>query len=107
MASRAVQLDSSLAETRTSHAAALKEIDGDYALADAEYRRALEIDPGYSTAYYWYWELLNATGRYEEALRLIERAYEVDPLSPTGVPAQGPARTRSSVRPRPPGPPPT
>jgi len=43
------------------------------------------MDPGYVVAYYWYVELLNRSGRYDDALRVITRAYEVDPLSPVGI----------------------
>lgn len=85
LAIRAVVLDSTLAETRTSLAAALFIVDGDREAAEAQYLRAIEIDPGYVVAYYWYAELLNRSGRYDDALRVITRAYEVDPLSPVGI----------------------
>ena len=82
MAVRGVELDSALAETRTSYAAVLWKFDRDLAAAEAEYRRAIEIDPGYAVAYDWYWELLNGAGRYDDAWRVIQQGYEVDPLSP-------------------------
>jgi superkiller protein 3 len=46
------------------------------------YRRALELNPNYATAYYWYGGLLGSyLGRYEEALALHRKAAELDPLS--------------------------
>ena len=46
------------------------------------YRRALELNPNYATAYYWYGYLLRESlGRYEEALALHRKAAELDPLS--------------------------
>jgi tetratricopeptide (TPR) repeat protein len=46
------------------------------------YRRALELNPNYATAYYWYGFLLRVyLGRYEEALALHRKAAELDPLS--------------------------
>ena len=50
--------------------------------AEAMYRRALELNPNYATAYYWYGFLLREyLGRYEEALALHRKAAELDPLS--------------------------
>jgi len=46
------------------------------------YRRALELNPNYAMAYYWYGFLLRIhLGRYEEALALQRKAAELDPLS--------------------------
>jgi tetratricopeptide (TPR) repeat protein len=46
------------------------------------YRRALELNPNYAMAYYWYgWLLQSHPGRYEEALALHRKAAELDPLS--------------------------
>jgi tetratricopeptide (TPR) repeat protein len=50
--------------------------------AETEFRRALQISPGYATAHNWYrWFLMNV-GRTEEALVEAKRALELDPLSP-------------------------
>ncbi|MGB5301863.1 MAG: tetratricopeptide repeat protein [Gemmatimonadota bacterium] len=82
-ASRAVQLDSTLAEARTSYAAVLGDIEGDHEKAARELERAIELNPNYAVAHMWYGEtLFMRLGRYEEGLRALRRAYELDPLSP-------------------------
>ncbi|MFW6198822.1 MAG: BTAD domain-containing putative transcriptional regulator, partial [Acidobacteriota bacterium] len=49
--------------------------------AEREFLRALELNPGHSTARTWYTLLLLGWGRTEEALRHARRAYEVDPFA--------------------------
>jgi TolB-like protein/tetratricopeptide (TPR) repeat protein len=51
--------------------------------AEALFRRALDLNPGYAMARVWYSHLLAASGRFEEAIAETERACECDPLSPT------------------------
>lgn len=49
--------------------------------AEREYKRAIEINPNYATAYHWYSILLKNQGRNDEAAKIIMRALELDPLS--------------------------
>ena len=53
----------------------------DWAGAEAEYRRALALNPGHAAAHQRYAELLSAMGRHDEALAEIRRAADNDPLS--------------------------
>jgi tetratricopeptide (TPR) repeat protein len=81
VADKALALDDQLGEAYTS-LASIKEERGDYEGAEAMYRRALELNPNYATAYYWYGGLLvGYLGRPEEALTLHRKAAELDPLS--------------------------
>ena len=80
-AERAIQLDETLAEAHTSLARLLHRIAGDVDRADVEYRRAIELNPGYATAHQWYGTLLAETGRHKEAQEHGERAVALDPLS--------------------------
>ena len=51
--------------------------------AEAAYKRAIELSPNYATAYHWYSLLLGSTNnRLQESLDLINKAAELDPLSP-------------------------
>lgn len=79
---KALQLDETLAEGHTSLAAFLESAGRDLGGAEKEYRKALELNPNYATARQWYGELLRSTGRFDEALIQLQRAQELDPLSP-------------------------
>ena len=48
---------------------------------EEEFRRAIALEPNYSTAHQWYGNLLTAAGRFPEAEREMRRAQEIDPLS--------------------------
>jgi tetratricopeptide (TPR) repeat protein len=52
-----------------------------WAEAEREYKRAIELNPNYATGYHWYSELLKNLGRFDEAALMIKRANELDPLS--------------------------
>ena len=59
---RAVELDETLAEAHTSLARVLDAYDWDWASAEREYRRAIELNPRYSFAHQWYGASLSVTG---------------------------------------------
>jgi tetratricopeptide (TPR) repeat protein len=80
-ATKALQLDEGLAEAHTSLALITENYDWDWPAAGKEYRRAIELNPNYATAYQWYAEYLTWLGRFDEASRASERARELDPLS--------------------------
>ncbi len=84
-ARKALELDDSLAEAHTTLADQLFWWEWDWLGADAEFRRAIELNPGYSTAHYWYSEVLSAWGRHDESVREVEIALELDPLSPVPI----------------------
>jgi TolB-like protein/Flp pilus assembly protein TadD len=80
-ATKALQLDDALAEAHNALAAVNEDYDWDWSSADREYRRAIELNPGYATAHQWYAELLSELGRHEEALAQIKQARQLDPFS--------------------------
>jgi TolB-like protein/DNA-binding winged helix-turn-helix (wHTH) protein/Tfp pilus assembly protein PilF len=80
-AMRALQIDDSLAEAHTSLAIIAENYDYDWQTAEKEYRRAIELNPNYSTARHWYAESLAFQGRFDEALAESETARQLDPLS--------------------------
>jgi tetratricopeptide (TPR) repeat protein len=51
------------------------------AAAEREFKRAIELNPGYATAHHWYAHYFLAKGQPEEALAEIRRAQVLDPLS--------------------------
>jgi serine/threonine protein kinase/tetratricopeptide (TPR) repeat protein len=80
-AQRALSLDNSLVEARTSLAALAASLDWDLEKSEEGYKRAIESNPNYATAHQWYAELLMVTGRFDEALSEIRTALELDPFS--------------------------
>jgi serine/threonine-protein kinase len=80
-AKKALQLDDTLAEAHTPLASFKEDYEWDWRGGLEEYRRAIELNPGYATAHQWYAEALMRLGRYEEAIAEIERAEQLDPLS--------------------------
>ena len=81
-AARALELDPDLAEGHTSLGFVLQYHDWDWTRADAAYRRAITLNPGYVTARQWYADYLTGVGRLDEAFVEVARAIELDPLSP-------------------------
>jgi len=78
---KALEFDDTLAEAHTSLALAAMAYERDWASAEKEYKRAIELNPNYPTAHQWYAEFLAAMGRSDEAISEIHRAQELDPLS--------------------------
>jgi len=78
----ALHLDDRLAEAHTSMGA-ISAKTRNYAAAEASFARAMDLDPNYALAYHWYGDVLvSFLGRPEDALPLLQRAIELDPLSP-------------------------
>lgn len=78
----ALRIDGMLAEAHTMRAMILLQYDWDWAAAESEFRRAIEIDPNYAlgrTFLAWH---LAAMGRFDEGIEEDKRALAVDPLSP-------------------------
>ncbi len=78
---RALELDETLAEAHTTLAEIKESYDWDWPGAGREFRRAIELNPGYPSAHQWYSAFLSFQGRHEEALAEGKRAQELDPLS--------------------------
>jgi TolB-like protein/class 3 adenylate cyclase/Tfp pilus assembly protein PilF len=79
---KALEIDSNLAEAHASLGFARMNYDWDWAAAERELKRAIEINPNYATARSWYAFLLTVMGRFEEATHVRKKALELDPLSP-------------------------
>jgi tetratricopeptide (TPR) repeat protein len=80
-ASRAIELDPDLGAPHASLAFILTFCDHDWAGAEEHFRRALELEPDYPTAHHWYAWSLAGQRRFDEALRRLDRAQELNPLS--------------------------
>ena len=80
-ARKAVQLDDSSAEAHNSLAFVSFYWDWDAALADREFRRAIELNPNYVLAHHWRANFLMSMHRLPEALEEIDMARKLDPGS--------------------------
>lgn len=78
---RALELDETLSEAHASLGLISMNIDWDWAGAEREFKRAIELNPNYATAHHWYGEFLAYMGRFDEGLAEVKRAQELDPLS--------------------------
>jgi len=80
-AAEALALDDALGEAHASLAWARLHYDWERRTAEREYRRAIELNPGYVTGHQWYALFLMQEARFDEALPELRRAQEIDPLS--------------------------
>jgi len=80
-AEEALKLDDTLAEAHTA-LARVEQQEWDWAGAEREYQRAIELNPSDPLARIWYAIYLYAMQRFEEAVAQAERAQRLDPVSP-------------------------
>ena len=80
---KAVGLDEQLAEGHISLANIKHICDWDWAGAEQEFRRVLELDPGNLDVHTYYGTLLMHLGRHDEAIREGQIAVQLDPISST------------------------
>jgi tetratricopeptide (TPR) repeat protein len=80
-ATKALELDSALGEAHISLAFSLDGFDWDFGAAETEFRRGIELNPGYATGHQWYAGHLILFGRNNEAIAEMKKAEDLDPLS--------------------------
>jgi len=80
-AMQALDIDDALPEAHTSLGLVKEHFEWDWAGAEREFRRAIELNPNSATAHHWYGDYLANMGRSEEGLRETRKAQEFDPLS--------------------------
>ena len=85
---KALELDDSLGEAHAGLGGLLSQ-RWQWARAEMEFRRAIELNPGYPTAHHWYATFLEYQGRTDEALAEMEKARKLDPLSLIMITATG------------------
>jgi tetratricopeptide (TPR) repeat protein len=80
---RALAIDDSLAEAHAARGKYLAFFEFDRSGSEREFRRAIELNPNYATAYQWLGlDFLVLTRRFDEGISELRRAQEIDPLSP-------------------------
>ncbi|MFZ1700616.1 MAG: tetratricopeptide repeat protein [Pyrinomonadaceae bacterium] len=79
-AKQAIEIDDSLGEAHAS-LAYVNLYSWNWAEAEKEFLRAIELSPDYANAHRWYHEYLITQGRVDEATLTLKKAYELEPLS--------------------------
>jgi DNA-binding winged helix-turn-helix (wHTH) protein len=80
-ATKALELDASLADPHATLGFVKLYFEWDWAGAEAEFQHAIALDPNYAAAHEWYSIFLLAAGRPADAFRQIQLARSLDPLS--------------------------
>jgi TolB-like protein/DNA-binding winged helix-turn-helix (wHTH) protein/Flp pilus assembly protein TadD len=78
---KALELDGTLSEAHNSLAFCLDGFDWNFEEAGKEFRRAIELNPGYATAHHWYAWHLALLHKYDDAIAEMKKAETLDPLS--------------------------
>jgi TolB-like protein/Tfp pilus assembly protein PilF len=80
-ATKALKLDTTLAEAHATLGYYQFYYEWDWAQAEQEFRKAISINPNHELAYDWYGYYLTAMQRYDEAHVVFAKAASLDPLS--------------------------
>ncbi|MGH9788794.1 MAG: tetratricopeptide repeat protein [Candidatus Acidiferrales bacterium] len=80
---KALELDDRLGEAHAALADLKLSQEWDFAGAEQEFKRAIELNPNYPFAHHRYSHYLTAVGRLEESLVESRKYLELDPLSPS------------------------
>jgi serine/threonine-protein kinase len=80
-AARALELDGDLGEAHCMIALIKLVYDFDWSGAEQEFQRALKLSPSSADAHDLYGRLCSAQERYDDAVALQQRAFELDPLA--------------------------
>jgi tetratricopeptide (TPR) repeat protein len=78
---KALELDDNLADSHWALAEVKQDYDRDFAGAEREFKRAMELNPGDSFAHHAHAFLLMALGKHDEAIKEIMLARDLDPLA--------------------------
>lgn len=78
---RSQSIDDTLAEPHTSLGMILYRYEHDWAGAEREFKKALELNPNYVTTHNWYSSYLLCMGKPLQAREIMEKGLELDPLA--------------------------
>jgi len=78
---KALELDKTLADAHSALGFLRYHYEWGFSAAEEEFRLSLQLNPSYATNYNYYSEYLAAMGRFDEAIAMITKGQELDPLS--------------------------
>jgi tetratricopeptide (TPR) repeat protein len=82
LALRALALDETISEAHSWLAKVLIKFRWDWPNAEREHRLAVRYDPNSARSHLWYGQDLGLVGRHEEAIAMVQRAAELEPVDP-------------------------
>jgi len=88
-AKKALEIDPELAEAYASLGWITMWYDWDWPAAERHFLKAIQMKPDYAPAHLWHGLCLSITGRFEESIREIEEARELEPLEPNNTAIMG------------------
>ena len=80
-AMQSVKIDDTLPEGHISLALIRENFDWDWAGAEKEFKRAIELNPNSAEAHHWYGDFLTRLARFDEARVELKKGQDLDPLS--------------------------
>lgn len=78
---KALAIDNQLTEAQVSLGLVLSNFDWNWQEGERAYLNALELNPDNASAHHYYSILLAKTGRLDQAVKEIKKAFEIDPIS--------------------------
>jgi TolB-like protein/Tfp pilus assembly protein PilF len=78
---KALEIDDQLGPAYAALAYVQLGYDWDWNACRQNFHRAQQLSPNYAPAFHWYSEFCSAVGRTDEAVRAMEKALQLDPLS--------------------------
>ena len=79
-AETAIEIDESLAEAHAS-LGYVYHLEASPEKAEPEFRRSIELNPGYFWSHYWYSQLLENMARYQDGIKEEDIAFQIHPMS--------------------------
>jgi len=94
-ARKALEINDQLCDAHISMGSVQLKFEWNWAQAEKEFQRAIELDPSRSAAHLAYASLLTNLGRFNEAIAETEKARDLDPFSPAAITSVGRAYYRA------------
>ncbi|MCH8871997.1 protein kinase [candidate division KSB1 bacterium] len=77
---KALEIDPDMAEAHNALGAVESSYEWNWAKAEKTFQHSIALNPNYATAHHWYAGQLRILGKFDDSLREIHKAQELDPL---------------------------
>jgi len=77
---KALEIDPDMAEAHNALGAVESSYEWNWAKAEKSFQHSIALNPNYATTHHWYAGQLRILGKFDDSLREIRRAQELDPL---------------------------